>query len=86
MIISVDKYIRCTKGILRKVHKLEAEFDAEDDYVQEEWARQIEDILWATLGVLMQCTSKRQALQVTAISKRFHKHRELFENIGVHFP
>lgn len=86
MIISVDEYTRCTKGILRRVHKMEAEFNAEDDYVQEEWARQIEDILWYTLEVLMKCTTKRQALQVTAISKRFHKHKDLFKRLGVHFP
>lgn len=84
--ITVDEYIHSCKHILRKITYLEQDFQAVDSELQTEWADQIEWLIWNLLTFLMKCTTKRQALQVTACSKRFNKHKVLLEGLGVNFP
>lgn len=84
--ITVDEYIHSCKHILRKINYLEQDFQAVDSELQTEWADQIEWLIWNLLTFLMKCTTKRQALQVTACSKRFNKHKVLLEGLGVNFP
>lgn len=84
--MTVDEYIHSCKHILRKINYLEQDFQAVDSELQTEWADQIEWLIWNLLTFLMKCTAKRQALQVTACSKRFNKHKVLLEGLGVNFP
>ena len=84
--ITVDEYIHSCKHVLRKANHLEADFAAVDSDLQEEWADQLEWLVWNLLNFLLKCTSKRQALQITACSKRFYKHKDIFERLGVNFP
>lgn len=84
--MTVDEYIHSCKHILRKINYLEQDFQAVDSELQTEWADQIEWLIWNLLTFLMKCTTKRQALQVTACSKRFNKHKVLLEGLGVNFP
>jgi len=83
---TVDDYIKSCKHILRQVNHLEADFEEVDYLLAEEWADQIEWLIHNSLNFLLKCTTKRQALQITAISKRFNKHRVMFERLGVIFP
>lgn len=83
---TVDEYITSAKTVLRKMNHLEEDFNKVDSSLREEWANQLEWLIWNLLTFLMKCTTKRQALQVTACSKRFHKHKVLLEGLGVNFP
>lgn len=84
--VSVDEYIHSCKSVLRKINKLEAKFAFADETLREEWVDQIERLIWNFLEMLLKCTTKKQALQITAISKRFNKHKALLEDLGVNFP
>ncbi len=84
--ITVDNYITSCKHILRQVNHLEADFDKVDYLLAEEWVSQIDWLVNNLLTFLLKCTTKRQALQITAISKRFNKHRVMPEGLGVTFP
>jgi len=84
--MTVDQYIKSCKHILRQVNHLEADFEEVDYLLAEEWVSQIDWLVSNLLTFLLKCTTKRQALQITAISKRFNKHRVMFERLGVTFP
>ncbi len=91
--MTVDQYIKSCKHILRKINHLEDDFRAifhddtlYDDTLYDEWTSQIDWLVNNLLTFLLKCTTKRQALQITAISKRFNKHRVMLEGLGVTFP
>lgn len=86
--MTVDQYIHSCKHILRKINHLEDDFRAifHDDTLYDEWISQIDWLVSNLLTFLLKCTTKRQALQITAISKRFNKHRVMLEDLGVIFP
>lgn len=85
--MTVDEYIKSCKAVLRKINHLEDEFWAvhRDAELCNEWVDQIQWIVDNFLTFLLKCTNKRQALQITAISKRFNKHRTMLEDLGVNF-
>lgn len=84
--ITVDEYIKSLKSVLRKINTLESRFNSAEEDMQIELADQLSWLVDNMLNFLLKCTTKKQALQITACSKRFNEHRELFTRLGVSIP
>ena len=84
--MQVDEYNHSLKAVLRKINHLEEDFSKVDQDLRTEWADQLEWLIWNLLNFLLKCTNKRQAMQITACSKRFYKHKTMLEKLGVNFP